>query len=301
MSPAATPYGRIRAAIEYLAEHHREQPGLESLARRAGLSPCHFQRIFTRWAGVSPKAFLRQITRQHLKARLGESTPLLEAAIEAGLSGPGRLHDLFISTEGMTPGEYRRLGAGLTLRHGSAETPYGRAFAAWTGRGLCALEFLPDGGDGGAAAAALAERWPGAVLREDDERIRALMGRVFDPSAARPPLHVAGNRFQLLVWEALLRLPEGALISYGRLAALAGHPGAARAAGSAVGSNPVAVLIPCHRVIRASGAVTGYRWGTGRKLALLGRELARAEERKAGGPARRLQEESTRTSEGACE
>jgi AraC family transcriptional regulator, regulatory protein of adaptative response / methylated-DNA-[protein]-cysteine methyltransferase len=269
-------YERIARAIGYLRNHAEKQPDLSVVAREIHLSDHHFQRLFTRWAGVSPKRFLQYLTVEHAKTRLETSPSLLNLAGEIGLSGPGRLHDLFVSLEAMSPGEYKAGGAGLEIRYGVHETPFGPALIAVTTRGICGLHFL---GDGDAGVALLREDWPRAGLREDIAGTAAIIARIFAPlqrADGKPlALLVRGTNFQVKVWQALLGLPAGALTTYGRLARQIGQPSAARAVGSAVGSNPIAWLIPCHRVIRESGELSHYRWGDTRKAVMLGWEAAR--------------------------
>lgn len=266
-------YERIARIIRYLDTHQAEQPDLAALAGRAGLSPFHFHRLFTRWAAVTPKDFLQCLTLEHARAALRAGEGVLETAIAAGLSGPGRLHDLCVSLEAASPGEIKSGGAGWTLTGGFAETPFGRALIGESPRGLCHLSFIGTG-EAGPAWEGLRADWPGARLRRDDDAAGVLAARVFarGGDAAKPPALralVRGTAFQVRVWRALLRIPPGALISYGRLAAALGAPGAARAVGAAVGGNSLAYLIPCHRVIRETGAMGGYRWGVERKRAIL--------------------------------
>ena len=270
-------YVRVEKAIRYLEENVRRQPPLEEVARAAGLSEYHFQRLFRRWVGVSPKRFLQFLTAEHARGLLAEQRPVLEAAYEVGLSGGGRLHDLMVGVDAVTPGEVRRLGAGLVVRHGVHPTPFGDALVAVTERGICGLTFL---GDEGAepALAELRDRWPNATLLEDPDASAHLVDRIFGDGSpdVRLPLLLRGTNFQVKVWEALLRIPAGAVVTYEEVAELAGAPGATRAVGTAVGRNPVAYLIPCHRVIRKTGAFGEYRWGSARKRAMLGWESARA-------------------------
>ena len=269
-------YLRIEKAIRYLDENFRRQPELSEVAAAVGLSDYHFQRLFRRWAGVSPKRFLQFLTADYARALLSDSWTVLDAAYEAGLSGPGRLHDLLVSVDAVTPGETRRRGAGVTIRHGVHDTPFGPAFLAATERGICALHFLDEEG-AAAPLAALAARWEGATLIDDPGATSALAARVFEPGDGSGPvtLHLSGTNFQVKVWEALLRVPSGAITSYETLAERVGSPTAVRAVGSAVARNPIAYLIPCHRVIRKTGAFGEYRWGPARKRALLGWESAR--------------------------
>jgi AraC family transcriptional regulator of adaptative response/methylated-DNA-[protein]-cysteine methyltransferase len=241
-----------------------------------GLSPCHCQRLFRRWAGVSPKRFLQYLTAMHAGALLRGAHNLLEAAAASGLSGSGRLHDLMINVHAATPGEIRQQGAGLTIRYGVHASPFGACFLACTPRGVCALEFLPRGTPN-AALADLRRRWPQARLEHDAAATRALARRIFRRGArGRIDLHVRGTNFQIKVWEALLRIPPGAVASYADVARDSGRPRAIRAAASAVADNPVGFLIPCHRVIRASGALGAYHSGAARKQALLAWERAAA-------------------------
>ncbi|MEO9385390.1 methylated-DNA--[protein]-cysteine S-methyltransferase [Chromobacterium phragmitis] len=269
-------YARVRDAIRYLVAHADAQPRLADLAGALHLSESRLQRLFTQWAGVSPKRFIQQLTCEAAKARLATGEPLLPLSHELGLSGGSRLHDLFVTLEAMTPGEYQRGGAGLDIGWSVEATRFGPALLAQTARGVCALQFVADEAAG---EAWLRGRWPNAALRWREGQGRALCRRLFDPleAADGPPLalRVQGSNFQIQVWRALLAVPYGGLIGYGQLAAGMGRPGAARAVGNAVGANPVAWLIPCHRVIRAAGALGGYRWGEERKLDLIGWECAR--------------------------
>ncbi len=272
-------YDRIARVIRYLDAHQAEQPDLARLADHAGLSPFHFHRLFTTWAAITPKDFLQQLTLARARAVLREGEGVLEAAIDAGLSGPGRLHDLCVTLEAASPGEIKSGGAGWTITAGFADSPFGGYLAGEGPRGVCHLSFI-ESGTGEAALDGLHADWPNARLRRDDDAAARLAARIFAApagvSAARPALRalVRGTAFQLRVWRALLRIPSGALITYGRLAAALGMPGAARAVGTAVGRNPLAYLIPCHRVIRETGAAGGYRWGAERKRAMLARESA---------------------------
>ncbi len=271
---AARDYRRVAAAIRYVVAHREAQPDLAAVATHVGLAPHHFQRLFVRWAGVSPKQFLAYLTATHAKRLLRASASVLDAALASGLSGPGRLHDLFVGLEGMTPGDYRRAGAGLVMRHAVVPTAYGPALALVTGRGVAGLRFVA--GDDPRGLRALGEaraEWPASRFVADRAAVDATLGRL--GSAEAPSLLVRGSRFQIRVWEALLALPEGAACSYGDLAKRLGAARAARAVGSAIGANAVAVLVPCHRVLRADGGVGGYRWGETRKRALLARETAR--------------------------
>lgn len=273
----AADYQLVAQAIEYLDEERMAQPSLEDVAERMGVSPFHLQRVFTRWAGISPKRFLQYLTLEHAKALLAESRPVLDAAYSSGLSGPGRLHDLFVTVEAVTPGEYKAQGAGLTIEYGRHRTPFGECLLAVTERGVCALSFL-NGNGWEDAVADLASRWPGATLEERSEVTGATADRIFTGVRAdtdRPlALFLKGTNFQLKVWEALLRIPAGAVSTYADVARLVDSPKASRAVGNAVGGNCIAYLIPCHRVIRSSGAVSSYRWGATRKRVMLGWEAA---------------------------
>lgn len=275
-------YVRVAKAIRYLEENFRRQPELAEVAAAVGISEYHFQRLFRRWAGVSPKRFLQFLTADYARELLRHSATVLDAAFEAGLSGPGRLHDLLVSVDAVTPGETRRRGAGLTLRHGVHPTPFGPCLLAASDRGVCALTFVEPGGERGAVEQ-LAQRWENARLVADSTTTAPLVERIFAGGEGEPlTLHLRGTNFQIRVWEALLRIPEGAVATYGRVAGEVGEPAAVRAVGTAVGRNPVAFLIPCHRVIRGTGAFGGYAWGLTRKRAMLGWEAARRDRLAAG-------------------
>lgn len=270
-------YDRIAQAIRYIEQNHRRQPALDEVARSVYLSEFHFQRLFRRWVGISPKRFLQFLTIEHAKRRLDECRSVLDTTYDAGLSSPGRLHDLFVTLQAVTPGEYKQKGAGLRIAYGFHATPFGTALLGATGRGLCSLAFVDDGGEGDAIDA-LRERWALADLDEDARATAPLAERIFAPGERddRPiPLFVQGTNHQVRVWEALLRVPAGAVVSYDQLAAAAGRPDAVRAVAGAVARNQIAYVIPCHRVIRKLGAFGGYRWGTDRKRAMLGWEAAR--------------------------
>lgn len=265
-------YARIARAIRYIDEHYAEQPPLARLARVAGLSPAHFSREFRRWAGLSPTQYVKRLSLHAAKQSLARDASVIAAAWEGGLSGGGRLHDLFVTFEAVTPGEFKTGGTGVTLTHGFAATPFGRAHLAQTPRGLAWLAFTDDSEK--SAVAELRRRWPRAGLRRDDEQAGSMAQRVFVERAGRVPLHVRGTNFQVQVWEALLELGSRGPLSYSRLAAAIGRPGAARAVGQAVGDNPIAWVIPCHRVLRRDGGLGGYRWGLDRKRSMLAWELA---------------------------
>lgn len=266
-------YERIARVIRYLDERHAEQPDLARLAEVAGLSPFHFHRLFSAWAGITPKDFLRCLTLAHAKALLREGLSVLDAALASGLSGPGRLHDLCVILEAATPGEVKSGGADWTISAGFADSPFGRCLIGVSPRGICHLSFI-DAGDGAADLAALHENWPRARLQRDDANAARLARRIFERPArrpARPALRaiVKGTTFQVRVWRALMQVQPGTLVSYGRLAAALEKPAAARAVGTAVGRNPLAWLIPCHRVIRETGVIGDYRWGPVRKRAMV--------------------------------
>ncbi len=268
-------YDRIAAAIRHLDEHRHEQPALDDLAAAAGLSASRFHRLFSTWAGATPKDFLQCLTLSDAKDALLRGSSVLDAALDVGLSGPGRLHDLCVTLEAATPGEIKARGRGMEIRAGVADSPFGPCLIAGTTRGICHLSFFDDGG-GHDAFGELDAEWPLATVSRDDAFAGKLVAGIFNPTGGNTwKLHVRGTAFQLRVWRALLAIPSGDLASYAKLAALAGNPNASRATGSAVGSNPVSFLIPCHRVIRATGIVGNYRWGGARKRAMLAWESAR--------------------------
>jgi AraC family transcriptional regulator of adaptative response/methylated-DNA-[protein]-cysteine methyltransferase len=275
----AEDYRRVELAIRYLEEHYREQPTLARVAAEVGLSEYHFQRMFSRWVGISPKRFLQHLTLLRAKELLERRAPLLEASYDSGLSGPGRLHDLFVRCEAVTPGEYRARGRGLTIRYGYQPTPLGDCLLAISARGIVGLSFL-DGLGQDEALGQLRWRWPQALLLPDPEGTRRTAERVFLPHAgAGAPVELAlsGTNFQIQVWQALLRIPCGSVVTYQDVAVAIGMPASVRAVGNAVGGNPIPVLVPCHRVIRKDGSLGGYRYGLARKRALLGRELSVAD------------------------
>lgn len=274
-------YTRVERAIRFLDTHAEQQPSLSTVAEAAGLSPYHFQRVFTRWAGLSPKRFLQVLTLNRAKRVLAEPQgSVLDAALEAGLSGPSRLHDLFVTVDAVTPGEWKRQGDGVRIAYGFHDTPFGTALASATERGLCGLSFLDDAlsaGSRGAALEELAGRWPKARLAEDESATAPYVARIFAPDggaldngeSAPLPIVLKGTPFQIQVWKALLRVAPGDCASYGEIASAIGRPRAVRAVGTALGENPIAFLIPCHRVIRSTGAIGEYRWGVHRKHAML--------------------------------
>lgn len=276
-------YERIANAIAFIRDNAGQQPSLEQIASHIGLSPSHFQRKFSAWAGVSPKRFLEFLTVQHAKELLDRSASVLDAALDLGLSGPGRLHDQFVSIEAVTPGQYKQLGSGLEICYGIHPSPFGLMFLALTGKGICKLAF---GSDEilEKEAEDLVKRWPAAQIFHDTQRTAPTADRLFSPrNGSRDGrgsgfhLFVKGTNFQVNVWRALLRIPEGSLISYKQLAQLTGNPAAVRATASAVGANPVSYLIPCHRILRSSGELGGYHWGVERKRALIAWDSALAE------------------------
>lgn len=265
-------YLRIEQAILYLENHYREQPSLEDVAANIGLSEFHFQRVFTRWAGVSPKRFLQFLTKEGAKDLLSRSENLLDTTHQVGLSSLGRLHDLFVTTEAVTPGEYKARGEGVTIRYGLHASPYGKCLVAVTERGICHLGFIQR--SEGDAIDTLVADWKNAEMIEDQRSTASYVDAIFDAAPGTPlHVHLRGTNFQLKVWEALLQIPAGAVTTYEGLAQRIGQPSASRAVGSAVGHNPIAVLIPCHRVIRKVGDFGNYRYGASRKKALLAREF----------------------------
>jgi AraC family transcriptional regulator of adaptative response/methylated-DNA-[protein]-cysteine methyltransferase len=268
-------YARIEKALAFIEQNIEQRPGLAEAARSAGLSEFHFQRIFSRMVGISPKRYEQYLTKEAAKRLLQRSVSLLDASYEAGLSGPGRLHDLFVSCEAVTPGEYKSGGEGLEIRYGYHSTPFGECLIAVTGRGVCGLSFVPPRGRV-PALESLAKEWRNAQIAEDAAGTKRMVQRIFSGSglgeraAEGPlPLLLRGTNFQLKVWEALLAIPAGSVTTYEAIARRIGSPGSARAVGTAVGRNPIAYLIPCHRVIRGTGELGGYRWGTGRKRLIL--------------------------------
>lgn len=269
-------YHRIEAAIRYIQQTAGSQPGLDEIAEHVGLSKYHFQRLFRRWAGVSPKRYLQFLTVEQAKELLRDSLSVLDTTFETGLSSPGRLHDLFVSAEAMTPGQYKEQGAGLLIRYGIHETPFGACLLAATERGICRLTFVDEHGAAGAVEE-LADEWSNATLRHDQAATAPLARQAFGASGAEEsPLRLLlrGTNFQLKVWQALLRVPFGAAVSYGTVARAVGHAGSARAVGGAVGANSIAFLIPCHRVLLSSGEFGEYCWGAVRKRAILTWEAA---------------------------
>ncbi len=272
-------YQRIEQAIDYIAGNYQRQPSLEEIAAKVSLSPFHFNRLFKQWAGITPKQFLMFVTLQAAKGNLNGRSSVLHAAIASGLSGPGRLHDLFVTVEAVTPGEYKTGGKDLCIQHGVTDSPFGRCSIAQTDRGICHLAFGADATNQNNLQAELEKRWPAAELRKDEQATTDAARRIFYPAAqdGRRDLRllVKGTNFQLKVWRALLSLEAGETTTYSSIAKQIGQPSAMRAVGNAVGRNAIAFLIPCHRVLRANGSLGGYRWGTKRKLAMLAWEAAR--------------------------
>ena len=271
-------YRRIAKAIAFIEANANARPTLNQIAAHVHLSRFHFDRLFKRWAGISPMQFLQFLTLEYSKQRLLKSRSLLDAALDVGLSGPGRLHDLFVTFEAMTPGEYKRLGADLEIRYGFRPTPFGGCLLAVTGRGICHLGFVEDD-QRDQAVEQLRQAWPNAILEEDSAAIQPMVQRIFDlPSRDRSrPFHLLlkGTNFQVNVWRALLAIPPGKVLCYQDIAAYIGRPQAFRAVANAVAINPIGYLIPCHRVIAKSGLIHRYRWGTLRKKAMVGWEAAR--------------------------
>lgn len=280
----ARDYDRIARAIEYLRHHAAGQPDLAAAARHVSLSEYHFQRLFTRWAGVSPKRFLQYLTIEAAKVRLVRFASVNDVADDIGLSGAGRLHDLFATIEAVSPGEFRNAGAGLAIRYGVHDSPFGECLIGVTARGICRVHFPEQDED---AAALLQRDWPSARLAKDPAGTAAIAARLFDrlrsDNEAPLSLLVKGTNFQLQVWRALLTIPSGRLTTYSELGRRIGHPGSSRAVGNAVAANPIGWLIPCHRVIRETGRFGNYRWGEARKAAMLGWEAAQRDAASAPG------------------
>lgn len=269
-------YNTIAEAIRFIRQQAASQPSLALIADHVGLSESRLQRVFSEWAGISPKKFLQFLTKEYAKKRLRDSDSVLDSALQSGLSGGGRLHDLFITYEGMSPGSFKRYGRGIELYFGKAPSPFGEALFVWTDLGLCKLAFVDSAQTESSIHQSLELEWPAAKLLEDRNRARAYSEQIFAtlPPESRQPLHLllSGSPFQLKVWEALLQVGSGNLVSYAQLARLSGTPKAARAVGSCMAANRIAYLIPCHRVIRNDGDVGQYLWGSERKLAMLARE-----------------------------
>ena len=278
VAPVSHPddYALVSRVIEEITLNWREQPTLDDLAHALGENPAHLQRTFRRWAGLTPKAFLQAVTLDHARHLLRDGAPLLDAALELGLSGPGRLHDLFVTHEAMSPGDYKSGGRGLEILYGYHPSPFGRALVMATERGLAGIAFSDE--DDEAALADMTRRWPAATYARDDAATAPLAARAFDRARwrAEEPLRVVliGTDFQVRVWETLLAVPFGGGTTYGDIARAIGRPSASRAVGAAVGANPVSFVVPCHRAVGSTGALTGYHWGLTRKKAMLGWESA---------------------------
>lgn len=275
LAAAAADYDVVRKAIGHIRGHWREQPEIETIAEAAGVTPTELHHLFRRWAGLSPKAFLQALTLDGARQLLRDSASVLDATYEVGLSGPGRLHDLFVTHEAMSPGEWKTGGEGLTIYFGFHPSPFGSALVMATGRGLAGLAFA-DHGKERAALADMKGRWPRATYVEDSARTSAIARRIFDPKQwhREQPLRVVliGTDWEVRVWDTLLKIPMGKLVTYSDIAGKLDKPTASRAVGAAVGKNPVSFVVPCHRVVGKSGDVTGYHWGITRKRAMLGWE-----------------------------
>jgi AraC family transcriptional regulator of adaptative response/methylated-DNA-[protein]-cysteine methyltransferase len=273
-----TDFERIEKAILFIKEHFKEQPELDEVAKQVYLSPYHFQRLFKNWAGVSPKKFLQYISIEHAKAMLQSNASLADVSFETGLSGTGRLHDLFINIEGMTPGEYKNGGESLQINYSHAETPFGDVLIASTQKGICHIAFTQSGDAGDVEG--LQQLFPKAALEQNTDMLQQTALQVFTgdwQNLGQIKLHLKATPFQLKVWQALMQIPLGRVSTYSSIAQGVQLPGAQRAVGTAIGSNPVAYLIPCHRVIRSSGIIGQYHWGSARKTAIIGWEAAKAE------------------------
>lgn len=274
---AAADYALVRDALRFITEESRNQPDVETIAAAIGLSAGELTALFRRWCGLTPKAFLQAVTLDNAKRLLDDGMPLLDCAFEVGMSGPSRLHDLFVTHEAMSPGEYKNGGAGLTMLYDFVPSPFGLALPIVNERGLCGLAFCDEGGEA-AAFADMQRRWPQARYLRDPARIAPVARRIFQQDAWQPdqPLNVflIGTDFEIRVWQTLLRIPMGRATTYSSIAAELEKPKAARAVGAAVGRNPISFVVPCHRVVGKSGALTGYHWGLTRKRAMLGWEAA---------------------------
>jgi AraC family transcriptional regulator of adaptative response/methylated-DNA-[protein]-cysteine methyltransferase len=267
-------YQLIAETLHWLCQNQQNQPSLDELANHVDLSPQYLQRLFQEWAGVSPKQFLKYLTKEQAIERLRQGRSVLDSALSSGLSGPGRLHDLLITTQAMTPGEAKRNGLGVKMRYGFGVSPFGGALLAWTERGVCFLGFFHKE-DNQHVWNQFKQQWPDADLSEDNLQASKKLADIFTENERHKlKIWLRGSPFQLQVWEALLRLPVGTHCTYGQLASVAGHAGANRATGSAIGRNPVSWLIPCHRVITSMGTPGGYRWGINTKQAMIGYEAA---------------------------
>ncbi len=278
LSQQSDDYRRIEKAIRFIAHHYRNQPSLDEIAASANLSRYHFDRLFKRWAGISPIQFVQFLTLDYTKHQLAESRSLLDTSLAAGLSGPSRLHDLFVTFEAMTPGEFKKQGRGLQIEYGFCDSPFGECLLATTARGICSFGFIAAGGQA-EAVENLFQTWPESQFSENPTGLCPLVADMFPavPNETRRPFNLLlkGTNFQVNVWKALLRIPEGRVVSYQDIAWLVGRPTSFRAVANAVAINPVAYLIPCHRVIAQTGKINQYRWGSSRKKAILGWEAAR--------------------------
>jgi AraC family transcriptional regulator of adaptative response/methylated-DNA-[protein]-cysteine methyltransferase len=277
-------YEKIAQAIRYLETHRLEQPGLAELAQNLHISEYHLQRLFSRWVGISPKRFMQYLTKENAKYLLNQSEDVLNTAHSVGLSGPGRLHDMFVNYEAMTPGEYKAKGEGLRIGYGFHPSPFGECLVGITSRGICSLVFIQNG-DRTAAFSNLKSEWPAAEIVEDQAGTRGVVTEILaifqEPPSTPVRIYLNGTNFQIKVWEALMQIPAGSVASYQQVAIQIGMPGGSRAVGNAIARNPIPVLIPCHRVIRQSGDFGKYRYGAVRKKALLGWEMAKVDRMKA--------------------
>ena len=275
LTEAARDYELVRRNLDYLREHWREQPSLALLAERNDMSAAHLQRLFMRWAGLSPKAFIQALTIDHARTLLRDSASVLDTSYEVGLSGPGRLHDLFVTHEGMTPGDYKARGKGLTIRYGFHPCPFGKVLLMMTEKGICGLAFADDGREH-ASFLDMRSRWPEAQFVEDTAATAVPVARIFDTGrwVVEQPLRIVfiGTEFETRVWQTLLKIPMGRATTYSDIAGHIGNPKASRAVGAAVGRNPISFVVPCHRVLGKSGSLCGYHWGLTRKQAILGWE-----------------------------
>lgn len=277
---SALDFIRVEQAINYIQKYRKDQVNLADIARAVNLSEYHFQRLFSRWAGISPKRFMGYLTKEEVKRLLRDSHDILETVYTSGLSSPGRLHDLMVTYEAVTPGEMKKRGAGITIRHGVHPSPFGMCLIGLTERGICSLTFVDhDGVDTGLAE--LRSQWPAAKFQQDDEGTQLFVDQIFSSyfqDRAYPiKLHLLGTNFQIKVWEALLRIPSGTLVAYQDVAIYVGLPYGSQAVGRAIAANPIPVLIPCHRVIHKTGDIGGYHWGSARKQAILTWELIHKE------------------------
>ncbi len=270
-------YERISSAIAFIRQHHLSQPDLATVANHVGLSESHFQKLFTQWAGISPKRFLQYITLEYAKSRIAQTQNILDLTADVGLSSPGRLHDLFVTIEAMSPGEFKAGGAGLVIRYGIHNTPFGQALIATTSRGVCNLHFT-EATSPISAKEILKQSWPKAEISNEAKATQPLCDAIFSTTTSKDKksltLLIKGTNFQIQVWRALLQLPFGSLTTYKTIANMIDRPTATRAVGTAIGKNPIGYLIPCHRVIRSSGELGGYLWGLDRKLTILGWEAS---------------------------